>query len=355
MPPRGGPNREGARQGALIVMGDGASIDSLRAPRLVPMAELTLDIGRRAPATPGPTTLTLPDSTVSGLHARIQRAGDRSELFVIHDLGSTNGTFVNGRRIHGPTPLDDGCVLFLGSQVLVFRLYTAAELAAVSEDAAAPLTPVATLSPALALTISKLRRLARSDSEILLLGETGVGKEVFAGRRARAVGAHREAHRRELRRDPARAGRERALRLREGGALDRAGAQDRSGRGGRRRNAVPRRDRRDADRAAVEAAPLPAGPAVLSARLDAGRGGRRPHHRRHQPRRARHGEAPSGGDAGAPRRAADPAAAAARADRGPGATLRLLSPRHDRRAHASSPTPSRRSCCTTGRSTSASC
>ena len=181
IPTRGGPNREGARQGALIVLGDGASIENLRAPRLVPMAELTLEIGRRAPATPGPTALTLPDSTVSGLHARIQRAGDRSELFVIHDLDSTNGTFVNGRRIHGPTPLDDGCVLFLGSQVLVFRLYTAAELAAVSEDAAAPLTPVATLSPALALTTYKLRRLARSDSEILLLGETGVGKEVFAG------------------------------------------------------------------------------------------------------------------------------------------------------------------------------
>ncbi|HTB58289.1 MAG TPA: sigma 54-interacting transcriptional regulator [Polyangia bacterium] len=181
MPTRGGVNREVARQGALIVLGDGASIDNLREPRLVLMADLTLEIGRRAPATPGSTTLTLSDGTVSGLHARIQRAGDRSELFVIHDLGSTNGTFVNGRRIHGPTPLDDGCVLFLGSQVLVFRLYTAAELAAVSEDAAAPLTPVPTLSPALALTISKLRRLARSDSEILLLGETGVGKEVFAG------------------------------------------------------------------------------------------------------------------------------------------------------------------------------
>jgi transcriptional regulator with GAF, ATPase, and Fis domain len=181
LPTRGGLNREGARQGALIVIGDGASIASLGTPRLVPMAELTLEIGRRAPAVPGPTTLTLSDSTVSGLHARIQRADDRSELFVIHDLGSTNGTFVNGRRIHGPTPIDDGCVLFLGSQVLVFRLYTAAELIAVNEDAAAPVTPVATLSPALALTVSKLRRLARSDSEILLLGETGVGKEVFAG------------------------------------------------------------------------------------------------------------------------------------------------------------------------------
>ncbi len=39
MPTRGGPNREGARQGALIVIGDGASIEQLRAPRLVPMAE----------------------------------------------------------------------------------------------------------------------------------------------------------------------------------------------------------------------------------------------------------------------------------------------------------------------------
>ena len=72
-------------------------------------------------------------------------------------------------------------MLFLGSQVLVFRLYTPAEMAAVSEDALTPLTPVATLSPTLALTTAKLRRLARSDSEMLLVGETGVGKEVFAG------------------------------------------------------------------------------------------------------------------------------------------------------------------------------
>ena len=181
IPLRGGPNRDGARMGALIAVGDGASIELLRDPRLVPMAELTLDIGRRLPATQGAAGLTLADGTVSAVHARIQRADDRSELFVIHDLGSTNGTFVNGRRIHGPTPLDDGAVLFLGSQVLVFRLYTPAEMAAATEEADAPLTPVATLSPTLALTAAKLRRLARSVSEILLVGETGVGKEVFAG------------------------------------------------------------------------------------------------------------------------------------------------------------------------------
>ena len=55
---------------------------------------------------------------------------------------------------------------------------------------------------------------------------------------------------------------------------------------GRRRHAVPRRDRRHAARAAVEAAALPAGPALHAARIDARRRGRRPHRRRHQPHRA---------------------------------------------------------------------
>jgi transcriptional regulator with PAS, ATPase and Fis domain len=182
IPHRGAGNREAQRSGALAVIGDGASLDSLRAARVVPIADLTLDIGRR----PGPANadgrqvLVLPDGTVSSLHARIQRAGDRSDLFVIQDLGSTNGTFVDGRRALGPTPLSNGAVLFLGSHVLVFRLLTPAELEAIAEDAAQPLTPVPTLSPTLSLTTAKLRRLSRSDAEILLVGETGVGKEVFA-------------------------------------------------------------------------------------------------------------------------------------------------------------------------------
>ena len=180
LPPRGAAGRE-ARTGALVVIGDGSSLEALRAGRIVPMNERVLDIGRRPPPATDRATLTLSDGTVSGLHARLQRADDRSDLVVLEDLGSTNGTLVNGRRIVGPTPLSDGAVLFLGSQVLVFRLCTPAELAAVGEDAAAPLTPLATFSPRLALTASKLRRLAPSDSEILLVGETGVGKEVFAG------------------------------------------------------------------------------------------------------------------------------------------------------------------------------
>lgn len=177
--PRRGLAKEAPRVGALIVVGSGGSLESLRTPRLVPMEGLSLEIGRRSTSGPRPL-LIIPDATVSSLHARIQRASTGADLFIVQDLGSTNGTYLDGRRIMGPAPLRDGAVLFLGSQVLIFRLYTTAELEAVHEDAARPLAPVATLSPGLASTASKLRRLAPSSSEILLVGETGVGKEVFA-------------------------------------------------------------------------------------------------------------------------------------------------------------------------------
>ena len=180
--PRRGFLREVPRTGALVVLGNGTSLEGLRAPRLVPLAGLTLDIGRRSgpSAGNGAQVLVLADSTVSGSHARIQRATSGSDLFIIQDLSSTNGTYVDGRRIGGPVPLRDGAVLFLGSQALVFRLYSTAELDAVEEDAREPLAPVPTLSPGLALTLARLRRLAATESEVLLLGETGVGKEVFA-------------------------------------------------------------------------------------------------------------------------------------------------------------------------------
>jgi DNA-binding NtrC family response regulator len=179
-PYRSAAAREIMRIGAVVVVGDGSSPDSLRAGWIQPIADVALDIGRKAGSGSRPS-LTLADGTVSGQHARIQRATDRADLFIVEDLGSTNGTFVDGHRIAGPTPLRDGAVMFLGSHVLVFRMFTAPELESVHEDALKPLTPVPTLSPALAQTNSRLRRLAKSDAEILLVGETGVGKEVYAG------------------------------------------------------------------------------------------------------------------------------------------------------------------------------
>jgi len=191
--PRRGLVRETPRIGAVIVVGSGDALDGLRAPRIFAMEQLALDIGRRPHPTPAPTppetrasTLAIPDSTVSSLHARIQRASTGADLFILQDLGSTNGTYVDGKRSQGPVPLRDGAVLFLGSQVLVFRIVTTAEYEAMQQEAASPFTKLPTCSPSLAVTCAKLGRLARSDSEILLVGETGVGKDVFAN----AIHAH---------------------------------------------------------------------------------------------------------------------------------------------------------------------
>src|SRR4029079_19762946 len=162
--PRRGLAREVPRIGALIVVGSGDALDGLGRPRIVPLDQLTLEIGRRAHPTPTPAptltptpnetrpaTLTIPDSTVSGVHARVQRASSGADLFIIQDLGSTNGTFVDGKRATGPAPLRDGAVIFLGSQVVVFRVVTQAELEGMQQDPAAPFGPLPTRSPTLAM------------------------------------------------------------------------------------------------------------------------------------------------------------------------------------------------------------
>ena len=70
----------------------------------------------------------------------------------------------------------------------VFRLVADAELSALEQDAAAPFGLISTSSPSLALIYARLRKLARTDAELLLVGETGVGKEVCARAVHRASG-----------------------------------------------------------------------------------------------------------------------------------------------------------------------
>jgi hypothetical protein len=61
--------------------------------------------------------LALNDTSVSAQHAQIRFEHGQ---FVIHDLASTNGTFVNNRRIQRQ-PLMDNDVIRLGSATLVFK------------------------------------------------------------------------------------------------------------------------------------------------------------------------------------------------------------------------------------------
>jgi hypothetical protein len=73
------------------------------------------------------------DPLVSRLHAGL--APDRDGV-VVHDLDSSNGTFVNGSQIHGPARLVPGDQLLLGATVLELR--TRVQLASGSAAVPAP-------------------------------------------------------------------------------------------------------------------------------------------------------------------------------------------------------------------------
>ena len=60
--------------------------------------------------------IVLDDPQVSRQHARLTLQG---ASYMIEDLGSTNGSFINGRRVMTPTPLNPGDKLGLGDTVVL--------------------------------------------------------------------------------------------------------------------------------------------------------------------------------------------------------------------------------------------
>jgi ABC transport system ATP-binding/permease protein len=81
-----------------------------------PLSRLPVVIGRL----PGVDIL-VEDTRISRQHARLSQRQDQIQ---IEDLGSSNGTFVNGERIVAPHPLQDGDQIGLG-QFLRFRIHLA--------------------------------------------------------------------------------------------------------------------------------------------------------------------------------------------------------------------------------------
>lgn len=62
--------------------------------------------------------ITLDDKHASALHARVFRSEGRLH---VEDLGSTNGTFLNGERVGGPRPVAPGDRIKVGGTVLELR------------------------------------------------------------------------------------------------------------------------------------------------------------------------------------------------------------------------------------------
>ena len=70
----------------------------------------------RSPA----ATIRLNDAYVSRIHAEITWNAERG-THSIADLGTENGTYVDGLRIRRPTPLQDGALLRIGRTTLRYR------------------------------------------------------------------------------------------------------------------------------------------------------------------------------------------------------------------------------------------
>jgi hypothetical protein len=60
----------------------------------------------------------LPDANVSRKHAEIVRRGER---YIVRDMNTPNGTYVNGQRIRGEVALSEGDQLRVGHTTFVFE------------------------------------------------------------------------------------------------------------------------------------------------------------------------------------------------------------------------------------------
>src|SRR5215813_978111 len=161
---------------ALIVAMDCQAIGA--PPEGMSLAEInTVAIGRgderRLVVDAGTARLELNDQWISHSHARLERRGDR---WTLEDEGSRNGSWVNGERIERRM-LGDGDVIECGGTFLILRRN---EFAIPSADSLGGPEALRTMSPALSHELRVLRRVARSPIPVLVLGQSGTGKEGIA-------------------------------------------------------------------------------------------------------------------------------------------------------------------------------
>jgi hypothetical protein len=101
------------------------------AGKTYPISGDVVTLGRE----PG-NTIVINDAEISRRHTRLTFQGG---VYMIEDLGSTNGTFVNGTRLTGSHPLNGGEVVSFGEQIsCVFEVLGSDPNATVMHSAARP-------------------------------------------------------------------------------------------------------------------------------------------------------------------------------------------------------------------------
>jgi sigma-54 dependent transcriptional regulator, acetoin dehydrogenase operon transcriptional activator AcoR len=126
--------------------------------------------------------LRFPDTMVSAKHTTLVR--DRGR-WILADANSRNGTIVNG-VVTQQTMLENGDWIAVGGTFMMFRelempsVPTRLDQRADHDELGNLPDGFRTMSPEYELVLMSLLKIARSKGSIVLLGETGTGKEVLA-------------------------------------------------------------------------------------------------------------------------------------------------------------------------------
>jgi DNA-binding NtrC family response regulator len=151
----GAESEQGHGPGIVIVF-SGAPV-----LKVLPMRGARLLLGRDVDGFPD-------DDRVSRRHVEVVREGSALK---VRDLGSRNGSFLGGAPLRDEAAVTTPAVLRLGKTVALVVADVHAYLGDVERDAGR------VEGPTLGRAMAKLRRVAESGENVLVLGESGAGKE----------------------------------------------------------------------------------------------------------------------------------------------------------------------------------
>ena len=144
--------------------------EGARAPHVIALAdETSVAIGREPP----PGGVVIDHLSVSRVHARLQRHGAHVTLA---DLNSRNGVFVRGQKI-ASAELTAGDDVRMGDALFVFIDDDADLFTRAAESSP---HPAIAAGPRTRKVLADLPAIAKTDLPVLVLGETGTGKELVA-------------------------------------------------------------------------------------------------------------------------------------------------------------------------------